>query len=63
MRIKFLLVMRQDCLSKEESDKLLYQRVHFLTTTQKIPHSTNNIVKITGEYLGEHFPLCLLMEI
>ena len=61
VRIKLLLSMGQDRLSKEEAGKLLGQRVHILTSTQELRHSTRNFVKLTGNYLGEYSPLCLLM--
>ena len=52
MRIQFLLVMGQDCLSKEEAGELLDQRVHVATTIQELLNSTKNFFKIAGDYLG-----------
>ena len=53
--------MEQDCLSKEEATELLYQRVHVLTSTQELRHSTRNLVKLAGDYLGEESPIFLSM--
>ena len=53
--------MVQDRLSEEEATDLLYQRVHVLTSTQDLRHSTRNFVKIAGDYLGEVSPICLSM--
>ena len=61
MRIQVLLSMGQDRLSKEEAGDLLDQRVHVLTSTQDLRHSTRNFVKLAGEYLGEDIPICLSM--
>ena len=52
MGIQFLLSMGQDSLSKEELGKLLDQRVHVLTSTQELRHSTRNFMKLAGDYLG-----------
>ena len=41
--------------------ELLEQRVHVLTSTQELRHSTRNLVKLAGDYLGEESPICLLM--
>ena len=53
--------MGQDCLSKEEAGKLLDQRVHVLTSTQELRHSTQNFVKLAGFYLREDIPICFLV--
>ena len=53
MRIQVLLSMGQDCLSKEEEGELLDHRVHVLTSTQELRHSTRNLFKLVGNYLGE----------
>ena len=39
-------------LSKEEGGELLDQRVHVLTFTQDLRHSTRNFVKLSGDYIG-----------
>ena len=62
MRIQVLLSMGQDRLSKEEATELLDQRVHWITSTQEMCHSTRNFVKLAGDYLGEGSPVCLSME-
>ena len=49
--------MGQDHLSKEEAGELLDQRVHVLTFTQELRHSTRNFVKLVGDYLGGTWPL------
>ena len=41
--------------------ELLDQRVHVLTSTQELCHSTRNFVKLVGVYLGEESPICLSM--
>ena len=61
IQIQVLLSIGQDCLSKEEEGELLYQRVHILTCTQELRHSTWNFVKLAGDYLGEEIPIYLLM--
>ena len=61
MQIQVLLSMGQDRLSKEEAGELLDQRVHVLTSTQELRHSTRNFVKLVGDYLGEESPICLSM--
>ena len=61
MRIQVLLSMGQDFLSKEEAGELLDQRVNVLTSTQELRHSTQNFVKLAGDYLGEERPICLSM--
>ena len=61
MRIQVLLSMGKDRLSKEEAGDILDQRFHVLTSTQKLCHSTQNSVKLTGDYLGEESPICLLI--
>ena len=61
MRIQICLSMVQDCLSKEEATEILDQRVHVLTSTQELRHSTRNFVKLAGDYLGEGSPICLSM--
>ena len=61
MKIQVLLSMGQDCLSKKEAVKLLDQRVHVLTSTQELRHSTRNFVKLVGDYLGEESPIFLSM--
>ena len=48
MRIQFLLVMGQYCLSKEEEGELLDQSVHVVTTTQDLRHGTRNFVRLIG---------------
>ena len=53
--------MGHDLLSKEEAGELLDQRVHILTSTQELRHSTQNFVKLAGEYLGEESQICLSM--
>ena len=53
--------MGQDRLSKEEVTELLDQRVHVLTSTQELRHSTCNVVKLSGDYLGDGNNICLLM--
>ena len=50
--------MGQAHLSKEEAGELLYQRVHVVTTSQELRHSTKNSVKLASDYLGEEIPLC-----
>ena len=61
MQIQFLLSVVQDRLSKEESGGLLNQRVHVLTSTQELCHSTRNFVKLAEDYLGEESPIILSM--
>ena len=61
IRIQVLLSMGHDCLSKEEATELLYQRVHVLTSTQELRHSTRNFVKLAGGYLGEGSPVFVMM--
>ena len=61
MRIQVLLSMGQDRLSKEEAGEILDQRVHVITSTQELRHSTKNFVKLTGDYLGEEILICLSM--
>ena len=61
MQIKLILSMGKYRLYKEESDELLDQRVHVLTSTQELRHLTRNFVKLTGDYLGEESPIYLLM--
>ena len=63
MRIQVLLSMGQDRLSKEEVTELLDQRVHVLTSTQELHHSTRNFVKLAGDYLGEGSPVCISMAL
>ena len=41
--------------------ELLDQRVHVLTFTQELRHSTRNFVKLTGDYLGEESPIYMSM--
>ena len=53
--------MGQDRLSKEEMTELLDQRVHMLTLTQELSHSTRNFVRLAGDYLGEGSPVCVMM--
>ena len=53
--------MGQDSLSKKEAGELLDPRVHVLTSTQELRHSTQNFVKLAGDYLGEEIPICLSM--
>ena len=50
MRIQVLLSMGKDFLFKEEATELLYQRVHVLTSTQELRHSTRNFVKLAVDY-------------
>ena len=59
MQIQVLLSMGQDCLSKEEATELLDQRVHVLTSTQELRHSTRNFVKLVGDCLGGGSPVCV----
>ena len=40
MRVQVKIAMGQDCLSKDEAGKLLYQRVHVVAMTQDLRHST-----------------------
>ena len=61
MLIQVLLFMVQDRLSKEEATELLDQRVHVLTSTQELRHSTRNFVKLAGDYVGEGSHVCVLM--
>ena len=61
IRIQVLLSMVQDCISKEEAGELLYQRVHFLTSTQELRHSTRNFLKLARDCLREESPICLSM--
>ena len=53
--------MGQDCLLKEEATEIMYQRVHVLTSTQELCHSTRNFVKLAGDYLGEGSPVFISM--
>ena len=53
--------MGKDPLSKEEATELLDQRVHVLTLSQELCHSTRNFVWIAGDYLGEGSPVCIMM--
>ena len=41
--------------------ELLEQRVHVLTLTQELHHSTRNFVRLAGDYLGERSPVCIMM--
>ena len=41
--------------------ELLDQRVHVLTSTQELRHSTRNFVRLAGDYLGEGSPVCVMM--
>ena len=41
---------------------ILYKRVHILTSTQDLHHSTRNFVKLAGYYLGEEILICISME-
>ena len=50
MRIQVFLFMGQDQLSKEKANGILDQRVHILTFTQELRHSTRNFVKLAGEH-------------
>ena len=59
MHIQVLLSMGQDFLSKEEVGELLDQRVHVLTSTQELCHSTQNFIKLAGDYLGKENPIFL----
>ena len=59
--IQVLLSTGQDCLSKEESTDLLDQRVHVLTLTQELRHSTRNFFRLVGDYLGEGSPVSIMM--
>ena len=62
MFIQVLLSIGQDRLSKEEAGKLLDQRVHVLSSTQELRHSTWYFVKLAGDYSGAERPIFLLME-
>ena len=57
MRIQVLLSMGKDFLSKEEAGELLDQRIHVLTSTQELRHSTRNFDKLVVDYLGEESPI------
>ena len=48
-------------MSKEEAMELLDQRVYVLTSTQELRHSTRNLVKLAGDYLGEGSPVYISM--
>ena len=61
MQIQVILSMGQDRLSKEDAGTLLDQRVHILTSTQELRHSTRNFMKLAGDYLGEEIQICLSM--
>ena len=61
MQIQVLLSMGQNRLSKEEVTELLDQRVHVLMSTQELRYLTRNFVKLTGDYLEEGSPVCILM--
>ena len=61
MNIQVILSMVQDPLSKEEETESLDQRVHVLTSTEELRHSTRNFVRIAGDYLGEGSPVCIMM--
>ena len=63
MRIQFLLSMGQDRLSKEEATDILDQRVHVLTSTQELCHSTRNFVNFAEDYLVEGSLICLLVAL
>ena len=63
MRIQVQMSMGQYRLSKEEATELLDQRVHVLTSTQEMRHSTRNFVNLAGDYLGEESPICLSMAL
>ena len=55
--------MGQDRLSIEEMGELLYQRVHVVTNTQELRHSTRNFMRMTGGYLGNEGTLSCAMAI
>ena len=57
MRVQVKIAMGQECLSKDESGKLLYQRVHVVAMTQELRHSTRNFLWLIGDYLGTEGPL------
>ena len=59
MRIQVLLSLGHDFLSKEEAVDILNHRVDVLASTQELRHSTRNLVKLVGDYLGEIRPICL----
>ena len=61
MRIQVLLSMGQDRLSKEEATELLDQRVHVLTSTPELHHSTRNFFRLAGEYLREGSHVCIMI--
>ena len=63
MRIQVLLSMGQDCSSEEKATELLDQRVHMLTSTQELRHSTRNFGKLVGDYLREGSPVCVSMAL
>ena len=44
--------MGQDFLSKEEAGDILDHRVHMVTKSQELCHSTKKILKLSGDYLG-----------
>ena len=43
--------------------ELLDQRVHVLTSTQELRHSTQNFVWLAGDYLGEGSPVFIMMAL
>ena len=43
--------------------ELLDQRVHVLTSTQELRHSTQNFVRLAGDYLGEGSPVSIMMAL
>ena len=61
MKIQVLLSMGQDRMSKKEATELMDERVHVLTSTQELRHSTRNFVRLAGHYLGEGSPVSIMM--
>ena len=57
MRVQVLLAMGQDRLSKDEAGELLDQRVHVVSMTQELRHSTRNFVRLNGDFFGVEGPL------
>ena len=63
MRTQVLMSMGQDRLSEEEAGEILDQKVHILTSTQELRHSTRKFVRLAGVYLEEESPICLSMGV
>ena len=56
------MAMVQDRQSKEESRKLLYQRVDIVTSTQDISNSTHNYGQVVEDYMVPDNPLEMAMD-